>query len=411
MLAMMKYEIKKVFSRTGSKFAILLLLVVLGITCWLAAGVTYVNNSGVTETGFSAVRQLRSVKKEWAGLLDEEKIRAVIEENGRIASTPEAQSNDYRQNDIAYSWKQGFSDIRDLLNYAYADGFREYNYYKADSLTTDDAKNFYQNRIVLLQSWLDEEAKDQFSDAEKSYLLNRYEALDTPFIYDYSEGWHRLFQYSPTIIMITMLILGYLVAGVFSGEFQWKSDAVFFTSFYGRNKAVTAKIKAGFYIVTAVYWVTVFLYSCIVFLYLGIDGAGCPIQADMAGWKSFYNITLWQEYLLIVAGGYLGCLFMAFLTMLVSAKTRSTVIAVIVPFALIFLPSFIGGMEGPVISKVLGVLPDRLLQVSNALSYFELYRFGGKIVGAVPVLLIMYGILAIILLPMIYYEYSRKQIS
>ena len=42
--------------------------------------------------------------------------RKIIEENVRISQTPEAKSNDFRQNDIAYSQRQGFMDIRDLLN-------------------------------------------------------------------------------------------------------------------------------------------------------------------------------------------------------------------------------------------------------------------------------------------------------
>ena len=126
----------------------------------------------------------------------------------------------------------------------------------------------------------------------------------------------------------------------FSGEFQLKANAVFYSSYYGRNKAVWAKVKAGAIIITAIYWAVMLLYTMLVLGILGVDGANCPIQSSMSGWKSIYNITNAQEYILIVLGGYLGCLFMQSLTMLVSAKTNSSVIAVIVPFILIFLPSF-----------------------------------------------------------------------
>lgn len=408
---MVKYEIKKVLSKASSKIAILFLLIVLGFTCKFAFDVTYVNEFGVTETGLSAVRKLRAAKKELAGVIDEEKLKLIIQENGRINELPESKSADIIQNEIAYSQKQGFHDIRDLLNYAYAVGFREYNYFKADSLKADDAGKFYTNRILLLTKWLDEEAKDQYSDAEKNYLVHQYETLNTPFQYDYMEGWIQLLEYSPTIVMIATLILGYLIAGIFSSEFEWKSDSIFFASFYGRKQAVTAKIKAGFAIVTVLYWSTILLYSGIVLLYFGIDGAACPIQAHMSGWKSFYNITIWQKYLLTVFGGYIGCLFMSFLTMFVSAKAKSTVLAVIVPFVLIFIPSFIGGIDIPIINKVLGILPDRLLQVSTAMCYFDLYQVSGRIVGAIPLLLILYSVFTIILLPITYHEYRHKQIT
>lgn len=209
--------------------------------------------------------------------------------------------------------------------------------------------------------------------------------------------------------MITMLFLGYLVGGIFSNEFAWRADAVFYTSFYGRNRAVLAKVKAGVGIVTGIYWAAVLLYSGVVLGYLGVDGWNCPVQADFTGWKCFYHITVWQKYLLTVTGGYIGCLFMSGLCMYVSARFRSAVLAVMVPFVLIFLPSFVGSIESPAVSKILGLLPDRLLQVGTAMGYFDLYTLGGKVTGAVPVLLVMYGILAIVLLPAVYYTGKRTE--
>ena len=106
-------------------------------------------------------------------------------------------------------------------------------------------------------------------------------------------------------------------------------------------------------------------------------------------------------------GGYVGCLFIAALCMFVSARFKSAVLAVMVPFVLIFLPSFVGSIETAAVTRILGLLPDRLLQVETALGYFDLYTVGGKVVGAVPVLFVIYGILTVALLPVIYYT-GRK---
>lgn len=408
MTEMFQYEIKKVFSRTSSKIAMLLLFVILGVVCYFAVNVSYINEKGEKETGYFAVQKLREEQKEWAGFLDEEKIKQVILENQRISMTPQAKSNDYQQNDIAYSQKQGFQKIRDLLNYSYADDFRSYDYYKADSLKPEEASSFYENRTRLLEDWLSGEANERFSDEEKAYFIQQYRALETPMKYDYMRGWTQLLEYAPTVIMVVMFILGYLVSGIFAGEFQWKSDAVFFTSVYGRNKAVAAKVKAGVCIVSVVYWLVILFYSGVALFYLGADGAGCPIQADMSGWKSFYPMQIWQKYLFTVVGGYIGCLFLSFLAMFVSAKTKSSVLAVMLPFILILLPSFFGNIQSPILNKMIGLMPDRLLQISVVINQFDLYRIGGKIVGAVPVLLILYGVLNILLLPMIYQEYRHK---
>ena len=408
---MLQYELKKVFLKTGGRAALFLILILVGITCYFATDVYYVNENGEKETGIRAVRELRAVQKEWAGYLDEEKVRQVIAKNNRIRHSPEALSKELVKENIAYGRGQGIAEIRNLLNCSYAEGFREYDYYRADALSEDEAGRFYENRISLLKEWLEDEAEEMFSEKEKEYLIRRYDSVQTPFYYDYMKGWTQLFAYSPTIIMIVMLILGYLVAGIFSNEFAWKSDAVLFSSMYGRNKAVASKIRAGFFIVTAVYWGVILLYSGIVLLYLGADGLQCPVQADRSGWKCFYNITVWQKYLLIIAGGYIGCLFISLLSMLVSAKTKSTVLAVMVPFVLIFIPSFLANINSAAVSKMLSLLPDQLLQTEMALNYFSLYTVAGKAVGAVPVLLAVYTALTGILAPLVYWEYGRKQIG
>lgn len=404
---MVKFEIKKVFLRRGNQIAVALLAVLLCVVCFFAGNISYVNESGETETGFQAVKKLREEQKEWAGFLDEVKIRKVIEENNKISQTPEAKSEDFQENDKAFHKKQGFQEIRNLLNYAYAEGFRDYNYFRADSLKPEDASKFYENRIVLLKEWLSGEGKALFSETEKEYLIKKYESLQTPFFYDYVEGWKQIFLYFPTILMILMLVLGYLISGIFAREFQWKADSILFSSMYGKNKAVSAKVKACFYIVTGIYWCTVLLYTGAVLLYLGADGAFCPVQANSSGWKSFYEMTNMEKYILCAVGGYLGCLFISFLTMLVSGKTKSSVAAVVLPFVLLFLPSFLSNINHPAAAGILGLLPDRLLQLAQGTANFTLYEIGGKVLDGIFLLFPVYSVFCALLLPVLKRMYRK----
>lgn len=408
---MLRYELKKVFSRTGNKIAMLLLLLLVCLTCFFALGVSWVDENGDSHSGPAAIARLRAAQKEWAGALDEAAIRRVIEENQRIQSLPEAHRDTVRDSNITYGRRQGIQEVRSLLNCSFAGGFREYDYYRADALTPEDAPLFYPNRVRLLREWLEGEAKDQFSEREKAFLVERYESQETPFSYDYALGWTQLLEYAPTVVMIAMLVLGYLVAGIFSNEFTWKSDAVFYSSLYGRDRAVKAKLRAGFCLVTGAYMATFLLYSVIVLGFLGTDGGNMAVQATQNGWKCFYHITLWQKYLLTALGGYLGCLFISFLCMLVSARTRSAVLAVMLPFVLIFIPSFLANISGGTVQKIIGLLPDQLLQTGTALNLFSLYSLGGRTVGAVPILLTVYPLLTVCLWPIIYRVYRKKQIG
>lgn len=408
MKKMLKYELKKIFVKPGSKIALLLLAVLLGVTCWFAADMVFVNEQGKLETGIEAMRKLRSVKKEWAGELTEERLAEVIAENARINALPGYWGDDGWATDTGYGWKQGIDDIDDMLCRAFGK-FREYDYRIVDSLTPEDAGQFYERRILQLKEWLSGNDGDFFSDKEKEFLIHRFEELETPLYYDYMTGWDQLFEFAPTVIMITVLILGFLAAGIFSGEFQLKADAVFFSSRHGREKGSAAKLGAGLVMVTVIYWVMILLYSVIVLGYLGADGAGCPVQITGGGWKSFNNITILQEYLLIIFGGYLGVLFMLLLVMLVSAKTKSAVLAVIVPFLLLFVPNFLMNIPDGVINKICGLLPDQLLQMNTVVVYYNLYQIGGIVTGAAPILIAVYLVLTVILCPVIYQVYRRAE--
>lgn len=408
MKKMLRYELKKIFVKPGGKIALLLLAVLLGVACWFATDVKFVNEQGNSETGIEAVRKLRSAKKEWAGELTEERLAEVIAENARINDLPGYWGDNGWATDIGYGWKQGIDDIYDMLCRAFGK-FREYDYRIVDSLTPEDAGQFYERRILQLKEWLSGDDGDFFSDKEKEFLIHCFEELETPLYYDYMTGWEQLFEYAPTIIMITVLILGFLAAGIFSGEFQLKADAIFFSSRHGRDKGSAAKLGAGLAMVTIIYWVMILLYSVIVLGYLGADGAGCPVQITGRGWKSFNNITIFQEYLLIIFGGYLGVLFMLLLTMLVSAKTKSAVLAVIVPFLFLFAPNFLMMIPDEVIDKICGLLPDQLLQMNMVLVYYNLYQIGGIVTGAAPILIIVYLVLSVILCPVIYQVYRKAE--
>lgn len=409
-MKMLRYEIKKCFSKTANKIGLLILTVVLIMVSYFAVTyVDYVDEDGNNRTGIIAVRSLRDMKNQWAGYITEDVLREVIVQNALVNASAEYQSNDVQENNKAYSKKQGFSDIRDMINHAFC-GFREYNYYRADSVTTEEVSEFYTKRISNLEEWLySDEAKDQFTDMEKQFLIKQYEQLEIPLYYEYADGWIALLEYAPSIIMLTVLITSFFVSGIFSNEFQLKADAIYFSTKYGRNKAVKSKVEAGGIIITIIYWVVVLLYSAIVLGILGADGANCAIQAGFGSWKSFYNITYFENYLLTMVGGYIGSLFILIISMLISAKTKSNVLSVTVPFIFVFLPSFLSGFSA--LTEILGLLPDQLLQMNVAIKYFNLYQFGDRVIGAVPIIMILYAVLYVLMVPILYRVYQKAEIK
>ena len=406
----MKYEIKKVFSGRGGKVALGLLVLLVAVVSFAAISeVHYVDAQGNSFSGPRAARLLRAEKSRWTGYLTEDIFNEVIRLNAEINASPEGQSDDWRENDKAYARKQGFSDIRDVINSALC-SFREYDYYRIDRARASDGADIYALRIANLTDWLNsDEAKDRYSDAQRAFFTRQYENLTTPLYYEDADGWDALLTYSETVIMLTMLILSVLVCGLFSREYQLKADAIFFSTKTGRDRAVRAKILAGIVIVTAVYWVVVLMYTGIVLGVLGAGGGSCQIQASLHGWKTFYNITWFEEYLLTVLGGYVGTLFVLTLAMLVSAWTRSAVLAVMIPVVVLFLPVILSSIQSQ--SGVLGLFPDQLLQISYVVRYFNVYEIGGRVLAAIPVLFVLYAALFAGMVPLLYGVFRNAEIE
>ena len=413
---MLRYELKKIFGTFGGKLALLLYAAIIALSCWLSStgalntGTEWVNGQGEHEAGISAIQKMQDAQNEWKGYIDQEMLTKVIRENTRINATAEGQSNKSKQSNIAYSWKQGFIPIRELINRSYSSGFRSYDYYRADGISVIKEETFYANRIRQLKDWLydkNDVAFDLYTENEKRYIISQYEALDTPFYFEYHDGWYQLLENGGLIPSLGILILGFLIAGIFSNEFKWKADAVYFSTLKGRNKATASKIKAGLLLVTIMYWSGMLSYSFVTLGYLGFGGARCVVQFRV--WKSLYNITMWQAWVLTLISGYIGNMFLAALTMFISARSRSSVIAVTTPFIIMFIPSFLQGMADW-LDTVVTMMPVSLLEYYQHLGTFSLVTIFGKVFRVTDVCIPLYTCLTFVLIPMIHLTFRKKQL-
>lgn len=411
MKKMLLFEIKKVFLKPRNKAALLLLMAVLIVlSFWTIRDVKYVTEDGNTISGIAAAHKLKEVKNEWSGDITEDTLRRVIEEYRAVNASPEAKSNDAVDNNKAYSKTQGFLDIKDLISLAFSD-FDSYDYFRAGNVSVEEVGQFYDRRVSGLYDYLySDDMTGNYTEEEKDYIISQYEKMDMPLYYEYAEGWKALLDspYFPTLLMILVLVMGFLVSGIFSDEFSNKSDSIFFSTQKGRDKGVCAKIGAGLGIVTIVYWTVTLLYSLIILVTLGFEGGICPVQVGFSNWRSMYNITYFEDFLITIAGGYVGSLFILMLSMLISAKLRSTVLAATIPFFLTCLPPFLGRIA--MLSRIMSLFPDQLLRLNKSLEDFGLYKIGSIIMSETSVIIPMYLILFFVIVPILYLIYRKTEI-
>jgi len=391
----MKFEIKKVFSKTLNKvlFLIMTVLVVL-MSLQCVNDARYVDESGNTIKGIVAARNLKEEKNKWKGYITEDVLSKIIATEHEIVSSADYNSDDVTKQEIAYSKMQSYDDIRHIINENYS-GWDDYDYYKIDNMSSSDVSGFYNRRIELLKSYFAEEPN--MSDEEQDYYLEKYETINTPLYYEYCDGWKSIIadNYMVPILLIITVATGIILCGVYAEDFRYNSAAIYFSTAYGREKGTKGKLQAVIAVATAIYAFEILLYTLIVLGGLGFSGGGCPIQ--LYKWKSYYDITLAQGYLLSVIGGYIGLIFIVLLAAFLSAKTKNILVGAIVPFVITCLFPFIGRI--PVLIPIFQHFPHMILQVSQLFKYLIVYNVSGHLVGIIELLFITYFVLSVFLIP------------
>jgi ABC-type transport system involved in multi-copper enzyme maturation permease subunit len=426
-MQILKYEMKKIFCKKSTVLSLIGLVIFLALnTIPYISSTSYTNADGTDTKGLEAVRLMKNDKMKWNGVLTTEAIRKVLEKNQAIISDKKYASikniGDTRMNDtqiklsnMQYAEKQGFSDIRDLLNDSFCK-IHYSDYYMTDRLKPDAAVRFYPNRVSQQKTFLlSKEADVHLTKNEKNYIINSAETLHTPLKYSYADGWMAAFEKSMAVTYGAVFIICILMASIFSVEYQTGSDAILLSTEHGRKKGIMYKLIAGLLSISLVYWITSFIVYGIIFMIFGVEGGDCPIQAHFEGWKSFYHITNSQAFWMIVLLGYLACLFIGVLAMYLSSKAKSSFATIVFLVLILMIPAVIGKSldlnPGSLCGQILSVFPDQMLTSVNFVQTWTLYDIGGKVLTPFQILPVLYGLLTIVLLPMTYNTFRKRQVA
>lgn len=411
---LMRYELQKVFSKRANQI-IVILLILLVVYCSANAlhNLEWVDPEGNWITGHSAAVKLMESRKQWSGPLDQEMLEKALVEIKEIYNSTESETYTVGENWAMRSQLQGVQEIADLIGWSFVEDYSTFDEL-VTNLQAEDLSQFYENRIEERKEWLYDKtswAYYNYSDEEKQYVLNQYASLEIPMDIGYHEGWVQASENIPTLLKYGIILLSFVLAGIFSDEFSLKTSAVYYNTLYGRTRATGVKVGAGFLTITVTYWLYVGIYSLIVLGSLGTGGGNCSIQSHAEYWYIRENMTFREYYCLALAAGYIGYLLLGSLVMWISAKTKSPVLAVLIPSLVILLPDYLSGYRGNFMYYIIGLLPDRLLDISQAIQYLCLYTIGDNIMTAVPILLTIYPCLTVVLVFLCYHEYRHKQIA
>ena len=394
---MFKYELKKIFSKRMNKVLLAAVLVMTVIYSGMAIGsMSYTDADGQSHTGIDAGRLLAEDVNQWKGKLTTEKISEVINDYKTLS----AKYQDKIPNTEYGKTVQSYYDI-----YSFVIGVltpdSEWNEGAVYQLSDGQLQDIY----TIYQDNMKKMAEEYGTTPEKrSYLENVYKKIEIPFTFEAKGSWATMTMYAQTYVLLMAVIIGFLVAGIFSGEFRPGTEDVFLATKYGRSKAIKNKIIAGIFVSTVIYWIGVGILSLISFAVMGTSGFFTPYQIDDP--YSIYVMTYGEYYLLILVGGYIATMFCAALTMLVTVKMHTPNLAVCIPFFLLCMIPFIARVL-LAFDAFFNLLPTVLTNILNVVRSPILFQIGPFVFRQISFLMFLYILLFIVLLPLIYRGYSR----
>lgn len=394
---MLKYELKKIFSKRMNQVLLAAVIVVTIIYSGMAIGsMRYVDEEGQDHTGIEAGRLLAEDVNQWKGELTSEKISEVINDYKTLSAEYPDGIPDTEYGRTIQSYYDIYSFV---INVMTPDS--EWNESVVDQLSDEQLQDIY----TIYQDNMKKMAEEYGTTPEKrSYLESIYEKIEIPLAFAAKDSWATMTMYAQTYVLLMAVIIGFLAAGIFSGEFRPGTEDVFLAAKYGRSKAIKNKIIAGILVSTVIYWIGAGILSFISFAVMGTSGFFTPYQIDDP--YSIYVMTFGEYYLLILVGGYIATIFCAALIMLVTVKMHTPNLAVCIPFFLLCMMPFIARVL-PAFDAFFNLLPTVLTNIINAVKTPILFQSGPFVFRQISFLMFLYIVLFIVLLPFIYRSYIR----
>ena len=279
-------------------------------------------------------------------------------------------------------------------------------YNKLPDMDMQNGANFYQTRDEKIEALLNTPSRD-LSEQQKEYWRNMSNEVDTPLQYGYYEGWEIIMS-SFELLTFALLAVCIVLAPVFAGEYQARTDAVILAGRYGKTKLITAKVISSILFGLLAFTLHIVVAFGIPLMAFGADGWNLPMQ--IANTTIPYPFTFLQATLINLAVIFLVLFAMIGITLLLSAKMKSPYLVLIILVPMLFIPLFLSpnGTTG-LYNLTLFLLPYRstIPEVGKYISY----QFGGLVLDALSMRAILYAALTLIAIPFARMGFKKHQVS
>ncbi len=267
------------------------------------------------------------------------------------------------------------------------------------------AEELYNERTMLIS----QNRTDQMLTAEElNYWEEKSPQIETPFTYEYAEGWRNIWRYSYTINYMVLLMITICLSNMFSVEHLQKTDAIILSSQYGKKHLYLAKILAGitFGVIIASFILGVTMISSI--LVYGADGYDAALQLmyPLSSWK----ISIGESILILFGVLLLISILYSVAIMILSEIIKNSVAVMAISVGIMILTMMFDiPYQWRIPSQIYDLLPTNLL-INFQLWDDRLVPVFGRYLINFQIAPLMYAVAIIILFWIGKRKYQKYQI-
>jgi hypothetical protein len=229
-----------------------------------------------------------------------------------------------------------------------------------------------------------------------------------PFVFEYFGGYDRFITLMYTTGLITAFLVAFLIAPIFCGEYSG-SDQMILSSKNGKNSLIKAKLFTGFSLTTIISIVGTLLTYLPCMLIYGFDGRNAALQLKIPlctlpltiGWLSFISFVC----------VFFACILIGAITMLLSARIRSSFVVITISGSLIFIPMFIKCTYNFMpLYKLYLLLPSNMMIYTNMIDPTS-YEIFNLVIQPYVIMPMFAVFVSVILMPFTYQIFRNHQVE
>ncbi len=395
-------EHKRLWRRMSTKISVFLCflyLVVFGSILsfqWFSLGSSSGNGTGFGYNfdGYSAIRNRQEYARSFEGELNDDTLQRLVQDYQRINAAgleDDSQKTDWHIIDdwICTLWPE------------LEDKGRIYEI-TIDYVDPEKLTGFYERRQSVLEEFL---VNNNQTGKEREYLLKMNENVNTPFQYQWIEGWRVLLGSTVADMGIVMaLFIAIALSTLFAGEWHDNTGSLVLTTKNGWREIAFAKILTGLVFAVELFAIIAIGNIASQIFFMGTVGWNMPIQTIKL--TAVASMNMLQAEIYEYAFTLLGAVGFAGIVLLISAAVKNNVLALILSLAVAYAPMMITQYLPFGVQKALDLIPlvgsPADIFRTNTFHIFGKYIWSPYLLITVPVLI---GVLCI---PLAVKGWSRR---